>query len=168
MLNYSNTHRRDPNVKKYALKCALTLAAIVALVFVLYNYGESIWHGISTIITVICSGVSTGFVATADFLKPVFSSVGQYIVWAGLLVSLWALCVYFKIDENCEASKMQWRLFGVSANAFLFLYTILYMIYLNNNDDPLSKYGQLYGLLWFYLVVSGMCFLIEHKDKSNQ
>lgn len=168
MLNYSNTHRRDPHVKKYALKCALTLAAIVALGFVFFNYGESILYGISTVIKVICSGVATGFVATSDFLKPVFASIGQYIVLGGLLVCLWSLCVYFKIDENCETSKMQWKIFGVSANAVLFLYTILYMIYLSNSDDPFRQYGPFFGFLWFYFVISGMCFVIEHKDKSNQ
>jgi hypothetical protein len=164
MLNYSNTHRRDPHVKKYALKCALTLAAIIAVGFILFNYAGAIWHGISASFLFICSGV----VATANFLKPVFSSVGQYILWGGLLVCLWSLCVYFKIDEDCEASKMQWRFFGVSANAFLFIYTILYFVYLNNNDDPFTKYGPFYGFLWFYFIISGMCFVIEHKDKSNQ
>lgn len=172
MTNNSNTHRRDPHVKKYALKCAFTLATIIALGFILFNYGESILYGIFTVIKVISSGLSAACVSTSDFLKPVFASVGQYIVWFGLLVSLWSLCVYFKIDENCEASKIQWRILGVSANAFSFLYTILYIFYLNNNEDPLSQYVKFYKFLCFYLIVSGMCFVIEdedeYKDKSNQ
>lgn len=167
MLNYSNTHRRDPHVKKYALKCALTLAAIIAVGFILFNYGESIWYGICVVFNGFCSGVATGFVATAQFLKPVFASVGQYILWGGLLVCLWSLCVYCKIDNDCEASKIQWRLIGLSANSLLFLYTILYMVYLNYNEDPFSKYSQLYSFLYFYWVFSGAFFVFPYRDEDN-
>lgn len=167
MLNYSNTHRRDPNVGKYALKCALTLACVLAVGFILFNYGLLICQGIISVIGVISSAVATGFVATSKFLNPVFAAVGQYMLWACLLVCLWSLCVYCKIDDNCEESKMQWRLIGLSANSFFFLYTILYMIYLNYNEDPFSKYGPIYGFLWLYVLMSGACFVVNLQQQQK-
>ena len=167
MLNYSNTHRRDPHVKKYALKCALTLAAIIAVGFILFNYGESIWYGICVVFNGFCSGVATVFVATAQFLKPVFASVGQYMLWGILLVCLWSLCVFCKIDDNCEESKIQWRLIALTANSFLFLHTVLYMIYLSHNEDPFSKYYALYSGLYFYWMVSTVCLVFSFQDEDN-
>jgi len=167
MLNYSNTHRRDPNVKKHALKCALTLAAIVALGFILFNYGGAIWYGISTTIEVVYSVVAGGFVATAQFLKPVFSAVGQYMLWACLLVCLWSLCVYCKIDPNCKESIFQWRIIGLGATSFFFLYTLLYMIYLNLNEDPFSEYGRIYAFLWVFMLMFIACFTLDNSDQDK-
>lgn len=165
MLKYSNTHRRDPNVGKYALKCALTLIGVLAVGFILFNYGLLICQGISSVIEVVCSAVATGFVATSKFFNPVFVAVGQYMLWACLLLCLWSLCVYCKIDANCEESKNQWRIIGLGFNTLLFIYTILYVIYLNYNEDPFSKYGFLYVFLSLYVMMSTVCFIVTEEKQ---
>lgn len=165
MLNYSNTHRRDPNVKKYAFKCALTLASIVIIGFILINYYAIIWYGISTAVQVLCSGISYVFVAIAQFLKPIFSSVGQYLLWFSFLVCLWTLCVFCKIDNDCNQSKDQWTIITIFANSFFLFYTIFYMIYLGLNEDPFSKYMPIYVTFYLYLILSTMVLFKEAERK---
>jgi len=168
MLNYSNNYRRDPNVKNYALKCALTLAFAVAIIFGLYNYGMAIWDGISSATLFVWHGVKVGFIATAQFLSPVFSIAGSYI-WGGfLLLSLWDLCVFFKIDKKCEDSKNQWMSIGLIINSLFALYTVLYMVYLNLYDSPNKEYAAFLGLFLFYvMIVNAILVLSEEHSESR-
>lgn len=162
MLKYSNNYRRDPNVTKYALKCGLTMAFIVGMGLLLFNYGLAIWDGISTATLVCWSGIKIGFIVTSQFLNPVFSAVGSYVFWGFLAVSLWMLCVFFKIDKKCEDSINQWMFMGLMFNSLYALYTILYMIYLDSIED---KYG-FQEVIFFYVCIAN-ALLVSRSEESN-
>lgn len=160
MLKYSNNYRRDPNVTKYALKCGLTMAFIVGMGLLLFNYGLAIWDGISTATLVCWSGIKIGFIVTSQFLNPVFSAVGSYVFWGFLAVSLWMLCVFFKIDDKCEDSLNQWMFMGLVVNSLYLLYTILYMIYLSSLGDN----SGFHGLIFFYVLISNALLFLRTEE----
>lgn len=137
MLNYSNTHRKDPNIKSNALKCAITLAIIFLIGFVFYNYNEP-----------ILNGLEASFTATCEFLKPMFKIIGYYILWCFGFASLWSICVFCKIKPDCLESNTQWQKICHVISVSLVIYTMLYCTSLEKGPE-----NSLHG-------ITAMCFLM--------
>lgn len=162
MLNYSNKYRRDPNVKKYALKCAFTLAFIVMLGLLLFNNAAVIWDGITSTTSFVWSCLKTFITVTVKFMTPMFSVMGSYVFWGLWLISLWNLCVFFKIDKKCQESKNQWSSIGIAINGFFLMYTILYIGYLVQTAT--DKYQGGHPLIVYYLIIT---YVILFSDRVN-
>jgi len=149
MLNYSNTYRKDPKTKSNAFWCAVTLASIFTVGFLLINYYQAIFSGIEYVLAGIWSGISIAFISTANFFKPVFEVAGNYILAALAFAWLWSLCVFTKTETTCFQSLIEWRNIGIAINTILLLYVTVYFVYFAKNFEYMPSYTASY--LAFYL-----------------
>lgn len=168
MLNYSNTHRKDPKTKSNAFWCAVTLSSIFIVGFLLINYYEAVFSGIVYVLSGIWHGISISFVATANFLKPVFESVGGYILSALSFLLLWSICVYTKTEKTCIQSVKDWRNISFSIMTILLLYLALYMVYFDINFERIPKHVQLYPLICWVCLFSGIYIFSTTKESIDQ
>lgn len=167
MLNDLNTHQKDTNIAKNALKCAMLLAFIFLTLFILIYYRSSIYSGGLFVLYSISNIITTVFVSSAQILKPVFDSVGIYIIVFSAFVSLWSFCVFSKIHYEFFATSAQWFKISFIALVSSILYNIIYVVYLETSNNPVHNYGGVYALLAIIYTFLLIFLLSEHIDRKK-
>jgi hypothetical protein len=168
MLNYSNTHRKDPKTKSNAFWCAVTLASIFTVGFLLINYYEAIFSGIKYVFTGIWAGISIAFVSTANFSKPVLAVAGNYIVGILAFAWLWSLCVYSKTETTCFQSIIEWRNICIVINSILLLYLTVYFVYFGINFEKVPAYAHFYLVIYLFGIFSYIYLICRTSEIINE
>lgn len=172
MLNYSNTHRKDPKTKSNAFWCAVTLATIFTTFFVLINYYETIFSGIEYIMVSVWSGISIVFISIVNFLKPVLEVAGNYIFAVFAFAWLWSICVFNKTETTCFQSIIEWRNIGVILTTSLLIYVTIYLGYFVINVEKIPDYVRLCTVMYLlgivaYIDLIGKTQEIINPDKNQ-
>lgn len=172
MLNYSNTHRKDPKVKSNAFKCAITLALVFFTCFILFTYDKAILAGLDVFFTGAGHLIANAFMGTVSFLKPMFDSIGIYLLWACVFIWLWSLCVFTKVKADCLESNKQWQKIGHLTSVILIVYCIFYSVSLGekigNSDGAFAATFIFLGIFSnVYLILISISRKEEDEARSQ-
>lgn len=157
-------NKYEPEKTELDLAVILVFAVLGGLMF----FHLEVFNFIGMVIVGFCSGIAAFIGFVFQVTKPLNESVGAYLCYLLLAISMWAYCVHHKIYDWFEASKKRWllthRLFYV-----LFLISTIFVIYFHFSIRS-DSYTPTYLMLFFF---ASICFKIyvvcqqsDHRPSS--
>lgn len=160
MHNYDN-NQPDPKTSSYAFNCAmiLILATVVSFGFIFYI------KEIVTFILIILVGIGSALKFIFVTTKPFYEHAALYVTLFFLIVSMWTLCVFGKIEQKYENSKRKWK---TVSNYFFGFFTILVVYILGADCLYLNVSHFYFTLLYPVILVVRMNLIDSDKDKKKK
>lgn len=161
-MNRYEPEKTELDISSTALYCGLAVILVFAVLGGLMFFHVEVFNFIGIVIVGFCSGIASFVGFVFQVTKPINESVGAYLCYLLLAISMWAYCVHHKIYDWFEASKKRWllthRLFYV-----LFLISMIFVISFHFSIRS-DSYTPTYLLLFFF---ASICFKIYVACKQS-
>lgn len=147
-----------------SVQCALTVVALVALLYGLTHYHQVLINGLEFLALNIASGAVALYAFLIGLIKPLASQVvelPELVKWIVPAVFLWSLCVSHKLKGKGKDGgypkivKYTKRCSGVLIIGLLFAYCL-------NRDDPLASSAAM-AIALIYVFVAICVFKLTVK-----
>lgn len=153
-MNKYEPEKTELDISSTALYCGLAVVLVFAVLGGLMFFHLEVFNFIGIVIVGFCSGIASFVGFVFQVTKPLNESVGAYLCYLLLAISMWAYCVHHKIYDWFEASKKRWLL---THRLFYVLFFISMIFVISFHLSTKSFYTPTYLVLFFF---ASICFKI--------